>query len=137
MTIKSIDKATAKLLAAKIQEALQDLAEEHGVSIKRGNGTFSPDGNNFTLKLEINMLDESGEVITKEMTDFKDLAHQYGLKPEDLGREFIHNNMTYKVIGLKSRAYKTPILCQRVGTEKIFKFPENSVAKLLEDCAAA
>lgn len=137
MTIKSIDKTAANLLASKIEEALQDLAKEFGVDIKRGNGTFNELGTNFTLKLEISTLNESGEVITKERTDFLQLAPMFGLQSEDIDREFIHHNETYKVIGLKPRSRKAPILCQRVGTDKVFKFPETAVAKLLEDCAAA
>jgi len=50
-------------------------------------------------------------VDTFPVRHFKESAHLFGLRKEDLGRTFIYQGRTYRIAGLKCRNTKYPILC--------------------------
>jgi len=90
MKIKSIDRQACDLLRDAINENCAEIAKELGVKITCKSGSF--DSGQVTFKVECAVLNENGEAQTKEASDFKFYAARYGLKPEDLGREFTDFN---------------------------------------------
>ena len=125
--ITQFDRATCRMVSQAIEKAVQGVAEEFGIGIRRGRGTFS--GPTFTMKLECG-IKENGEVLTKEAQDFKQLASAYGLKPTDLGRTFCLRGNSYKIVGLKARSTKYPILVERADGKR-FKQDESTVKAML------
>lgn len=118
--IQSIDRSTCRLLRDKINESLQELAQELGVTIEAGNASFT--NSNVTFKVNIATKNEDGSVNTKEAEDFRRYAARYGLKPDDLGREFTSNGKRFKITGAKPRASRYPILAERIPDGKGYKF---------------
>jgi len=112
-------------IRADVEEALDAIAEKHGVTITTGRATYT--AQNATMKLEIAAIARDGTVQTKEAVDFAAYAFRYGLSPDDLGKEFRYAGETFEIIGLKTRATKMPILGQSRQTGKIYKFPVNAV----------
>ena len=103
MTIKTIDKAAATRISDEIFVALADLPEKLGVDIRPGGGSYS-DGN-LTLKIIIATRNGDGTVNTPEADSFRQYAHQIGLEPEDLGREFTNNTGDRcSLVGYKPRS---------------------------------
>lgn len=130
MHIKTMDRDAVRLIASRIESELQNLANELGIDIARGRGTYR-DGS-LSLKLEISLITETGEVLTKEAQDFKSMATLYGLQSEDLGREFTNSSGDRCVItGLKRRASRYPITYRCLSNGKQFKTTADSIVSYL------
>lgn len=117
------DKAAVRTLRDQIQAALDELSEQLDVQIKLGSATFTSE--NITFKMEVASLNDDGEAISRMVTDFQRMASLYGLKPEDLNREFTMRGNTYKVVGAVPRRSKYPLVCECNG--KRFKFAAETV----------
>lgn len=129
--IKTLDRSTLRLIGTRIDAALAPLAKELGISIKYNGGSFV--SQNATLKLAVAVLDATGAAVTKEASDFKFYAARFGLKPDDLGREFsVGNDKRFKIAGLKPRRGSYPILAARVSDGRMFKFSARQVRAALD-----
>jgi hypothetical protein len=129
--IKQFDRTECSRLGGAIETALQKVGQQYGVHIQRGNGRFSP--TNLTLKLEVSVLDESGEAVSREEEAFKKHATVFGLKASDLHKTFKDwKGRQYEIIGLNTRARKNPILAKDLRSGKTFVWPEEEVKTLLE-----
>ena len=129
MKITHFDKKACVLLGNAIEQALEKVADEYGVSIKRKNGSFMP--SNYTLKLEASVIASDGIALSKEVEDFKDYCHDYNLEQADLYRVFSVNGISYKLKGLSIRSRKHPILALNLKNGKTYKLPERIVQKAL------
>jgi len=119
--ITEFDRPTIKRLRSEIDDALLELSEKYGIEIKTGSASFS--NTNVTFKLELATVGSDGEVNTKEMDDFRHNAWRFGLSEDDLGKEFTHRGNRYRVVGMKPRSPKYPIIAERIGDGARFKFP--------------
>lgn len=128
-----MDKQRANEIRTIAQATLDALGTEIGMKISIKNGTF--DAGQITFKVEFAEIGESGMAETKEVTDFRNYASSYGLKADDLGRQFTMRGESFEVCGLKPRARKMPILAKRTDG-RTFKFAADDVKRLLEAGAA-
>jgi len=117
--VKAFDKVTVRLVREKMDAALQAVAKEFGISIRCGSGRYT--ATNVSMKVELSVISDGGEVETKEMADFKRYAEFYGLKPEDLGTTFSYRGDPVKIIGAKPSCRKYPILGRNNGG-KVHKY---------------
>lgn len=116
-----MDRNKAKVLRDSMQEALESVSKEHGVSINIGRCTFSSD--NASFKVEVSDVSGDGMVLTREANDFQVLARAYGLKPSDLGRKFLGPaGKTYRICGANPKARGFPIIAED-EKGKPYKFP--------------
>jgi cell division ATPase FtsA len=122
--MKTINKDTLRLLREEINEAVNSVAEKHGIKIHAGNATYSHSGTNATFKLEV-AIEKDGEVIDKDAQSFLDYATLLGLEPEMLFKQFKAYGKTYKLVGYSPRAQKYPFLAERDG--KRYKLPKDAV----------
>jgi hypothetical protein len=123
-TIKQLDRETMDNITYSLEGSLETWAEELGVAIELGRGTFR--GNNARIQLKLSVLDSNGNSITEEVEAFKRHALHYCLSPDDLGREFIFQGKSFKICGLNRRSRKYPIIA-RSQDSKEYKFPLESV----------
>ena len=105
------------------------MAEELGISIKTGSGSFT--ATTFTLKIECATIGESGIVLDKEAEEFKLLANSWGMKSEDLGRTVLINGESFEIKGASSRSWKFPIMVNNLKTGRGWKFPVKTVKRAL------
>jgi len=100
-----------------VQEAalaeLQKVADKYGLVVQSGGGTFT--STSFRFKVEFAVVDDSGVAQSRDATHFERYCTLYGLKPEDLGREFVYRGSKYTIVGLSSRSRKFPILTTQEG----------------------
>lgn len=129
-----MDKATLKKLRKEFDNSadIKRIEEMLGVKIELGNGTFG--NNNATFKLKVSDVEEDGTVITKEASDFMELAQFYGLDPNDLGASFTFNGDVFTIVGLKTRFRKNRVLAEKNG--RTYRFSEEVVKLLLEKSKA-
>ena len=133
--IKQFDRPTIRDLRDAVNKVLEPVAEEFGIGIKAGNASFTP--TEVTLKLACGIKNADGVVETKERQDFRLKAAFLGLSADDLDMEFDHHNGDrYKIVGMKPRSTKYPIICQRAKDGKQFKFPVNTI-KFMKDMTKA
>ncbi len=123
--ITSFDKVNLKHLRTVIDLALAPIAEEHGIQIRLGSCSFSD--STARAKLEFSVL-KNGVVVDMYAEAFKRSAEFLGMKPEDLGREFI-NGEAYRLVGYNSRCLKFPFLGVRLSDLKTYKLSENFVRR--------
>jgi hypothetical protein len=99
---------------------VEQLENEYGFKLTIGNISF--DGKTAVAKLNIATVGDNGEVFTKEAQDFTHYAGQFGINKDLLNSSFDHRGDTFKIVGLKPRSKRAPILCEREDG-KMFKFP--------------
>lgn len=128
-TIKEFNKSNLDKIGKDVEKALESVATKYGISIKKGSGSYSD--NNFTLKIEMATLSESGEVQSKEMSNFKSYAKVLGMSEKDLGKEFKVNGKTFVLSGYLPRSRKYPLLATNKQDGKQYKFPLEDVKNLL------
>jgi len=121
-----------KDLRAIINEQLKSTAEEKGITLQVTNCSFGK--NSFTFKLEGGTIDESGNVIDSKAEFFLANAGSYGLSPDDLGTTFKSGSgKEFKIIGLKSRARKYPIMTTCLTDGGSYKHSVDQVKRGIEN----
>ena len=116
-----LDRNTVKLISSDIEKALKEVELKYNVEIKRGNASFSSD--NMVLKLNVSTIGNDGSVMTKEATDFNTYASiRYGIT-KSLGDIVNYMGNEYKIVGLKPRSKKYPIILEKVNGGGRYKFP--------------
>lgn len=124
MSVKEMDKATVKALAAEMEAALKAVAEKNGVTIKFGGGKYDPTAGTFNPKVTVELPDA-------KKREFEAYCGIYGLEPEDFGKSFTVGGKTFTVSGLASgRSSKYPILAMN-SNGKEFKFTVEQARKVL------
>ena len=140
MKITAIDRKALQHLRGVIDSALEELSNKQGwgIELKLANGTYNGTTNGH-YKLSLNLIDDSGAVMTEEAEDFKRYAELYGLKPEWLGEIFTYSSVrqggtpeTYKIIGFKARARKRQILTEHIESGRRVVWPAKNVLELME-----
>ena len=127
-----INRQNMRDLRAIINEQLKTIAEEKGVTLEVTNCSFGE--NSFTFKLEGGTIDDSGNVIDSKAEFFLANAGSYGLSPDDLGTTFVSGSgMEFKIIGLKSRARKYPIITSSLTNGRSYKHSVDQVKRGIEN----
>lgn len=114
-----MDKSKVSAMRIAVNEALIKVGEVFNMSIKVGNIKYGD--SDITLQVKASSISEDGVVQTQERTDFINLAKSMGLEPEWIDKEFTLRGDTYKIIGLKPRSYKFPILAKDLRSGKTYK----------------
>jgi len=117
-------------LQKRIVQELEDLGKELGVEFGLGRATYTD--NNATFKVTASDIVD-GQALSPIVEDFNLFASQFGLKKSDLGRVFHRNGDAYKIIGLKRKAHKYPILIEDVSTGRKFKVSTDIVKSYLPE----
>ncbi len=113
-----IDRTTAKLLGAEIQEALEAVAAKHGLIVSVRGGKY--DDTMYAPKVEFKTANADEE-------DFNRYANWYGLEGQ-FGETFTQNGRSFKITGIAPRSPKRPIICDELDSGKRFKFAAEAVA---------
>jgi len=133
--IKAFDKQNLQQLRADMDAAIQQVAQKHGITIRLKNISYLPE--RATSKLEFIATGEAASAANPQAAqeaiyaaDFKRYCSSFGLKPEQHGATFKHGRDTYKLVGLKPRAPKNPILAKSFTNGRIYILPESAIAPL-------
>jgi len=119
MTLQAFTRANVRSFSDEVTATLEALAKKHGVSVTRGTGRFSD--RQYTVKLQFDIVNLA------EKSSFELHARSLGLAPTDFGREFISQGTVYKIVGVRPRRRKFPVLCENMRTGKQILFTEGGV----------
>ena len=111
----NIDSAFCEVLREKMEVVFSDLGEEMGVTITVGSMRYSSD--HVKVSSRVDIPNEVGGS-QKGAEDFTRLAHHYGLRAEDLGKEFEYGGHKYRLVGANPRAPKYPIQGMRLDGKR-------------------
>ena len=114
--IKSLDRSTVKQLSEAFLNALKPLEKTYGIKINPRGARFS--STTAAFKFDASVIGAEGEVLSRERQDYKLWAHNLGLNENWLDQEFSWNGKFYKVTGLKTRCWKSPVLVERADSKK-------------------
>jgi hypothetical protein len=121
--IQEFNRANVRALHAEVEAALKPIAEKYGLLLERKGRTFYRDSLPAGFQFVVATEGADGEVLDSKAKDFQRLAGSFGLKAEDLGKEFISGHgERYRITGLNPRAKRYPILGERVSDGKTYKF---------------
>lgn len=142
--INTFDKTNSNRILDDLRELLDTFAAERGISAGKLRGTISPTGDGLKVSIELATVSSDGQVNTPEMRawreqcqyDWSDLRRA-GLTEDDLGATFTVRGEQFTIAGYKPRARKRPVLAQQVGSDALFVFPIDAVARLLGKGAEA
>lgn len=123
-------KALAKDIHAEIDEAVAAVARKHGLSAKKHGGRYT--SSSWSARIELVELTEPGAE-TPEAQDYLKKAELYGLKADWLGKSFIGSKgRSFRIVGLKPKASKYPVLGEDQSTGRRFKFGADYVRLKME-----
>ena len=121
MKIDQLDRQTLEIVRAKMDEALAPL-EEIGIHAKTGHISYQDQ--NATVKVEISVIGDGGEIVTKTALDYDRYREMRGL-PER-GSTFTSRGTLYTITGFKPRSRKYPVIATRADG-KAYKFRVDDV----------
>ncbi len=93
-------------------------------------GILARKGSNICFKVEMAVVTQQGDALTREAENFFHHAPCYGLAREDLGKTFRYGDRNYKIIGMNTRSRNNPIVVSD-ETGRHFKFSVEMLKKLL------
>ena len=128
---RQIDRKLLQEIREPIIEALKPVAEKYGISIDAGGGQYA--GEYGTLKLEFATISESGEVVTKEASAYREYAGKWGdlseFDPDWLNKEFDYAGSMMKLTGFRTKARKNDIELVRLSDGKTLVAPHEHVLR--------
>ena len=125
--VEKCDRKAAKIFAGELRNILDGKLLEAGMNVGKINTKYD-DADSFTIKITF---EREGGVPLLER-DFRNYADMYHLNGSDFGRELELHGATYKIIGLKIRARKRPIIMERISDGKRFVFTEHAIQGAIE-----
>ncbi|WP_412507456.1 hypothetical protein [Roseovarius sp. SYSU LYC5161] len=129
---RNLTPGLCKTIEAEMLEACAEVAARHGL-VSEGLGTQAMDLRwNFEFGVRVSIPLPDGSALDPERVLFEALAEEYGLSPDDFGREFSTGRERFRVAGIEPRRPKYPISATRVPDGKGYKFTAENVALLLQ-----
>jgi len=116
--ITQFDRPSCKLVRSEVDAALKVIAEKFGLTYRGGAGSFAPD--HFSLKSEFHVVGDCESLAEKE---WNQNCVWYDLKPEHFGTTVTVYGDTIKLVGIKPKAKKYPIIGQKISSGKRYKYP--------------
>lgn len=128
--IQKIGRPQCDVLRRALEEAVANSVELQalGVEFKTLNGTFAP--SKFGMKVEFLV---GG--VDQAKIDFDRDCYLFDLKPEHYGEKVAWAGKHYKIVGVKPRSPKFPVIGE-LPNGKRFKLPERAVRDLALPIAA-
>ncbi|WP_246018296.1 hypothetical protein [Pelagibacterium montanilacus] len=87
---------------------------------------------NFEFGARVSIALPDGSTMDPDRMMFEALAEEFGLSPDDFGREFSTGRDRFRVAGIDPRRPKYPISANRIPDGKGYKFTAENVAFLLQ-----
>lgn len=135
MKTTMLSKTMLRALRGEINVALEDVAGRYGVTIRAENCSFN--AARATFKLEVAVGDEAAleDEARREWERFVYRRFDTSLKPEHFGAEFTYKGVGHRIVGVKPKSRKYPVLTE-ADNGKRYKFPAHVVADALKREAA-
>lgn len=129
---KNLTPGLCKTIEAEMLTACAEVAARHGL-VAESLGLRAMDLRfNFEFGVRVSIPLPDGSTLEPERMLFEALAEEYGLSPDDFGREFSTGRERFRIAGIDPRRPKYPISAIRIPDGKGYKFTPENVALLLQ-----
>jgi len=132
MTISRFNSKNVDSILDACKEALEIVAEEHGLVLQRKRCTYHNDKLPVAFELIAPERSEDGEAIDPKETEFRRNARMFGLEPDDFGKLFKTSSGAYRVCGIKPKGRKYTVLGESIHNGKTYKFRDIDVVRGLK-----
>lgn len=124
--ITKMNRENVGVISLHVREALQKVADMHGLALEVGGGSFDPLSGEYRPKVTFKLkVDESG--VDQAQKDFAFWAPQFGLVASDYRREVQINGLTYRLLGFQPSRSRYPIYVERLSDGKRVLFDKVAV----------
>jgi len=123
-----MDTKKVDVIKADIKKALKAVENKHKVLVNIGRITYSSND----MKFRMTVAESDGKTDNFLAAEFLSKCRQYGLEPESLGRLVRINGSVHKIIGLKVRNRKYPIITERQDNKKQYKLTQWQVEEAIK-----
>ena len=106
----SFDNKELNYYRKEMQEALKSFAEKNGLQVEVGHITYSD--HTFTAKVNVVKAANKGEAERLEFEQSAEAFAYEGITKDHYGREIKLAGKTYKLVGLKAKSPKFPLLVE-------------------------
>ena len=129
---RNLTPGLCKIIEAEMLRACAEVTERHGL-VAEGLGIQAMDLRwNFEFGVRVSIPLPDGSTLDPERMLFEALAEEFGLSPDDFGREFSTGQERFRVAAIDPRRPKYPISATRIPDGKGYKFTAENVAVLLK-----
>jgi hypothetical protein len=129
---RNLTPGLCKMVEAEMLRACVEVAAKHGL-VAEGMGLQAMDLRwNFEFGVRVSIPLPDGSTPDPERMLFEALAEEYGLSPDDFGREFSIGRERFVIADIDPRRPKYPVSATRVPDGKGYKFTAKNVALLLQ-----
>ena len=108
MKYEKFDSASIDLAIGEIREMFKEFKEKTGIALSFKSTRYDEYDFSFSCKGEIA---EKHDDIEKK--NFERSCFKFGLKKDYFGKSFLHEGLTYTIIGINTRARKYPVICKK------------------------
>jgi hypothetical protein len=126
LDLQPLTQETLRTIHEDIDEHLEIIGKERGITFTLGGFNYDPYYGNFTVKLDGVM--KGGQ--SREETIYENNAPI--LKLPKIRTVFDYKGSKYKIIGYKVRGTKQPILTEQIGTGKKYTFAIHTVKEAVK-----
>lgn len=122
--ISTFNSNNLDVIRTAINAKLAEVSQELGIAINMGGMSFS--SQQATTRLTFKAVSEEmkeGESIEEASarSEFATYARSFGLKPEDFGKEVKVDGRKFRIVGIKPRSRKFPVLGEDLINNSVYK----------------
>lgn len=132
ITPRNLTPGLCQKLEAEMLEACAAVAARHGLKVEALGITAMNLRWNFDFGVRVSIPRPDGTTVQPERVLFEVMAPEYGLQPEDFGREFSSRGERFRITGIDPRRPRYPVSAVRIPDGKGYKFTAENVAALLQ-----
>ena len=132
ITPRNLTPGLCQRIEAEMLEACTAIAARHGLKAEALGITAMNLRWNFDFGVRVSIPRPDGTTIQPERMLFEVMAPEYGLRPEDFGREFSSRGERFRITGIDPRRPRYPVSAVRIPDGKGYKFTAENVAALLQ-----
>ncbi|MCK9445938.1 hypothetical protein M0Q50_03500 [bacterium] len=123
--LKLNDNSSLEILRDEVNNRLKDIEKDFGVSMKVGHISYQQLKATFRLDATIASVDVS-------KIDYEKYCGFFDIPKDSYGKTFISGGTTYKICGINIKARKFPIVAQNLKDNKMYKFNNVDIVKLIK-----
>ena len=123
-----MDKNKANICREILNKMISENKEElikNAIDMQVGSGSYGDSNVNF--KLSCSDISSDGTIENAMRSDYRRSCRGFLLEPEWLDKSFLLGTTEYKIIGLKTRSSKYPVVCTKKSDGENYKLPADSV----------
>lgn len=125
------DREQLRRLRLAVDESLGALGREIGLELKMGSGSYDPDGCRMSFKVEATIDGAPSKIAADWAQVAAHLGHGFTGKEVEEREEFHIGATRYRILGLKRRARKRPVIVQNVRDGTRYSYETDVVARAL------